>query len=229
MRLLRAFGSTVFTLVIYLGLPLLGWGLDDLPAFFALPPRFGYALIVLIMAGFAGTLFYRSPEKLRGGRGRSSQRIGRQTFVAIVMTGMLFFGLAFVAYSDRQQIWTFQATPLLRWIGLVLFVLGIGLVFWSGIALGRMYSAEVTLQDEHRLITDGLYRRIRHPRYLGGILFGVGLSWLYQSGIGVICTIVFFFVVLFRIRDEEMLMLRAFGKEWECYSEHSWRLIPWIY
>jgi protein-S-isoprenylcysteine O-methyltransferase Ste14 len=112
---------------------------------------------------------------------------------------------------------------------MVLAILGMGLIFWSSWALGRLYSPEVTLQNEHHLITHGCYRFIRHPRYLGGIVQGCGLSLLFRSWVGLILTFVFVVVVLFRVRDEEAMMQREFGMEWEAYCRRSWRLIPLFY
>jgi protein-S-isoprenylcysteine O-methyltransferase Ste14 len=103
------------------------------------------------------------------------------------------------------------------------------IVFWSGIALGRLYSAEVTIQKDHQLITDGPYRYIRHPRYAGGIIYALGFALLFRSWIGFAALILALGVFMLRIRDEEALMQAEFGQEWEAYCKRSWRLIPFIY
>jgi protein-S-isoprenylcysteine O-methyltransferase Ste14 len=92
-----------------------------------------------------------------------------------------------------------------------------------------MYSAEVTIQPDHHLVTTGLYRSIRHPRYLGLILLGLGAALLFRSGIGLALCVPFMAVLSWRIVDEEMVMHRAFGAEWEAYCRRSWRLIPYVY
>jgi len=78
-------------------------------------------------------------------------------------------------------------------------------------------------------LTDGPYRFIRHPRYLGGVIQGIGLSLLFRSWIGLALTSVFLFIVLFRIQDEEALMREAFGAAWAQYCKKSWRLVPFLY
>jgi protein-S-isoprenylcysteine O-methyltransferase Ste14 len=92
-----------------------------------------------------------------------------------------------------------------------------------------MYSADVTIQDQHRLVTDGPYRYIRHPRYVGAILLGFGAALVFRSWIGVALSLIFIGVILFRIRDEEALMHKEFAKAWEHYCERSWRLVPFVY
>jgi protein-S-isoprenylcysteine O-methyltransferase Ste14 len=58
---------------------------------------------------------------------------------------------------------------------------------------------------------------------------GVGLSVLFRSWAGLILTVIFGGVVLFRIADEERMMAREFGAEWADDCARSWRLAPFIY
>lgn len=46
MRYIRAIVFFSSTLLLYLGLPLIGWGIDDLQGFFTLYPRLGYAVLI---------------------------------------------------------------------------------------------------------------------------------------------------------------------------------------
>jgi protein-S-isoprenylcysteine O-methyltransferase Ste14 len=229
MKFVRVIGSFFYTMAIYVGLPLLGWGLDDLPGFFAFPQLIGYTISIVAFGLLAGYLIQR-PEGLGSrGKGLEDKFIPRQRIVRILVTAMLFCALVFVPFADRRGIEVVADDNWMRWIGLVLSTLGMGLIFWSGIELGRLYSPEVTMQKEHRLITEGPYRFIRHPRYLGGIVQGIGLSLLFRSWIGLALTLVFVVIVLFRIKDEEALMSREFGENWNHYCNKSWLLIPFIY
>jgi protein-S-isoprenylcysteine O-methyltransferase Ste14 len=227
MKIARSIASFLYTLAIYVGLPLLGWGFDDLPGFFALPQRTGYAISIAAFGLLAGYLIQR-PGGMGNtlGKGQEGKFVPRQRVVRIFVSGMLFCALVFIPFADRRGIGVMAGGPAMRWAGLVLAILGMGLIFWSGMALGRLYSPEVTLQKDHALVTDGPYRLVRHPRYLGGILQGVGLALLFRSWIGLVLTLVFAIIILFRIRDEEAMMRREFGAEWEAYCRKSWRLIP---
>jgi len=229
MQLLRAFGFLITTMVMYLGIPLLGWGLGDLPGFFSSGPRLAYAMLVLALGLAVGWQALRSPQGIRGGKGREEKRVSRQRVVRIAVILLLYAGLLFVPYADRRDTGTLSAGPVVRWVGVVLFVLGMALVYWSGVALGRLYSGDVTLQESHRLVTVGPYRLIRHPRYAGGILLGVGLSLLFDSWIGLLATALFVAIILFRIKDEEALMSQAFGQQWGAYCARTHRLVPFVW
>lgn len=227
---MRAINSFFLTLIIYLGLPLLGWGLDDFYGFYSLPQMIGYSLSIVGFGLLVSRIIkHEGGTENRFGKGLENKFVPRQRIVRILVTAMLFCALLFVPFADRRSIGVMPENLLLRWMGLLLATVGMGVIFWSGWALGRFYSPEVTLQKEHRLITDGPFRTIRNPRYLGGIIQGVGLSLLFRSWIGLILTLMFFIAVIFRIKDEEALMNREFGEDWEAYSQKTWRLIPWLF
>jgi protein-S-isoprenylcysteine O-methyltransferase Ste14 len=229
MKIFKFVGYLFSTLVMYLGLPLLGWGLGDIRGFFSVCQRSGYALIVLILGLAVGWQALISPEGIRGSSGQDNKTIPRQRVIRIIITLLLFIALLYLPFADRRGIGVLAEYSAVRWTGVLFFSFGIALVFWSGFALGRLYSGDVTLQENHHLVTDGPYRCIRHPRYSGGILLGFGLSLIFNSWIGLLTSGIFIGIVFIRIKDEESLMLESFGQEWEGYCEHTWRLIPYIY
>jgi len=229
MKILRGFGSILYTLAIYVGLPLIGWGLDDVAGFFSQSQLLVYAVTIALFGALVGYQVCQSKEALRGGKGQADKFVWRQRITRIVVTGMLLGALVFVPFADRRGIGVMISNPPARWVGLVLATLGMGLIIWSGLALGRLYSPEVTIQKDHSLITFGPYRLIRHPRYLGGMIHGLGLSLLFRSWVGLALTLLFIVIILFRIKDEEELMHREFGQEWETYCRQSWRLVPWVW
>lgn len=228
-KYLRAVGFFFGTLGIYLVPPLLGWGIGDLRGFFSLYPRLGYAVLVAVLGLAVVYQAIDAPEGIRGGRGKAGKLVSRQSIVKIVVILSMYGALVFLPFADRRGIGVMVDSQALRWPGLILVGLGFAWIFWSGFALGRLYSADVTIQKDHRLITSGPYRRIRHPRYLGALLVAVGLPILFRSWIGLMASVLFLGVLLFRIKDEEALLHREFGPEWEAYCGRSWRLIPYLY
>jgi protein-S-isoprenylcysteine O-methyltransferase Ste14 len=226
---LRAVQFFIDTPLIYLAPPLLGWGLDDLAGFFSLSPRLGYAVLVVLLGLVAGYQAMDGLEGLKGGKGKVDKLVRRQSIVKVAIIFLMYVFLAVVPFADRRGLGVMFEGVALRWPGLVLAGTGFALIFWSGFALGRFYSADVTVQKDHRLITTGLYQHIRHPRYLGGILFAAGFSVLFRSWIGLVGSALFVGVILFRIKDEEALMRNEFGQEWQAYCQQSWRLMPYLY
>jgi protein-S-isoprenylcysteine O-methyltransferase Ste14 len=96
--------------------------------------------------------------------------------------------------------------------------------------LAAWFAYQVRIQPGQPLVTTGLYRRVRHPGYLGQLLvfvgFGVALAnWIAIVGMLLPVVIVFGW----RIRVEEAEMGRHFGQAYETYRRGTWRLIPGVY
>jgi protein-S-isoprenylcysteine O-methyltransferase Ste14 len=229
MRIVRGSGFFLSTGLIYLGTALLGWGLADVRGFLAMAPRAAYALTVLALGLAVARVAMDSPESIRGSKGQQGRLISRQSFVRWVLVAALFGALALLPFADRRGVGVLPENQALRWVGVVLFGLSSALIMWSSVALGRLYSPEVTIQQDHRLITDGPYRYVRHPRYVGAVLLALGLPLVFRSWMALVLCPAVVAVILQRIRDEEGLMQQEFGQEWEAYCQRSWRLIPWVY
>jgi len=229
MKIIRALYVLIFVLLVYLGLCLVGWGLTDLNGFLSSPYRMGYALVVGGFALLCGIQSYHSLAGIQDGKEETGQRIKRQTLIGGILVFILFIGLVLIPFSSKRNWLIFSVITWLGWVGVVLCGMGYWLVFWSGLALGRQYSAEVTLQKDHHLITKGPYRFIRHPRYLGLLLISFGFSLIFHSWLGLIFTAFAKILVLTRIHDEEGLLQDHFGSQWEDYCRKTWRIMPFIF
>lgn len=233
MNIIRSLEVFVSTVAIYLGFTLLGWGLPNapcyLPKFFASPIRLAYSLVVVLFALLIGVQSYNSMEGMQDGKGVAETRVSRQIIIGRLLVISLFVALFLLPFTSRRAIGVFPEIPILQWFGVLLCSLGYLLVFWSGLALGRQYSAEVVLQQDHLLITSGPYHLVRHPRYLGILCLSIGMSLIFHSWLGLAFCLPVVGLVLSRIHDEESLLQTAFGEDWMHYCQRSWRLLPYLY
>ena len=229
MRYLRAFQYFLSPLIPLIGLPLLGWGMDDLRWFLSIYPRLGFVVAAAVPGLAEAYYVIKVGERHNFSKGEESKHIHRQSVVLLVMAPLLFGTLFFLPFADRRGIGVMMAGQGIRWLGLFLYGLGLALMSWSRATLGRMYSGEVTIQKSHQLIKIGLYRYVRHPIYLGMLCSALGLSFLFRSWIGLAVMIPIVDGLLFRIRDEEAVLHKEFGLEWETYRQQSWRFIPYLY
>ena len=116
---------------------------------------------------------------------------------------------------------------------LPLFLLQLTGVFIGLAAVWRMAGTRWRIRpDVHpkaRLITRGIYRRIRHPMYTAVLL--IALSWLYLrfTGERAIAFGVLFATLCLKLAYEERLLHHRFGKAYAQYCQHSYRLIPHIF
>lgn len=224
-RLGRSLMMYIVGLILFVGLPLLGWGITDVQGFIANPARLGYIILLVVVQAI---LVAKFPEMGRN-RGEGSSTVGRQRFVVFLLQVFPLALIISAPFMDRRAILAFSTSDIPRYVGLILFVLGFIAVNWAEASLGKQFSVQVTLQKDHELITDGLYGYVRNPRYMGIITFNLGLALVFNSAVGLLLVLGLTLVLLWRIHDEEAFMHQAFGAKWESYSKQTWHLIPYIY
>lgn len=212
-----AFFAIVSTLA-YLGFAI--WGLGGFAAFFSHASLVVIALATLAMA--TASLF----TEVNLSSGEREDRANRWVLPAFGVIGLLSGYLP--AYTDRIDFWTFGGEGV-RWLGALLFMVGGALRMWPVFVLGKRFSGLVAIQPGHRLVTDGIYRRLRNPSYLGMLLIGVGWALGFRSAIGLLLAALTVIPLIARIHSEEALLRAQFGSEYEAYCARSWRLIPGIY
>lgn len=222
---LRALLMFLLGNILFLGLPLLGWGVGSAGEFMAHPARLGYALFVVLCQA---VLILQNPMIGRYAP-EGKKTIDRQQWAVGTLQILSLAVVLGAPFCDKRGIWVWTESAWIRFAGLFLFGSGFILTSWAESHLGKQFSLEITIQEGHRLITDGPYRWIRHPRYLGIILFTLGLSLLFRSWLGLGITLLTLLILIWRIGDEEDLMAGEFAGEWSAYCRKSWRLIPFIY
>lgn len=122
--------------------------------------------------------------------------------------------------------------------------------YWCYRTLGRFFTYEVTIRDDHLLVTSGPYAWVRHPAYTSAIACCVGMgvccaspgSWMKECGIlnsneGKIAAGLYVAMVLWgsvsaiaRIPLEDGLLKSRFGAQWDEWAKKvPYRLIPYIF
>lgn len=222
---LRAGLTFLIGAALFAGLPLTAWGWSAWRGFLADPARAAYLALALLLNL---VISCRMPEVGKA-RERAKTTVARQRW-AVVALQLLALSLVLVPpFCDRRALAVLPGAEGLRFAGLALYVGGLLLMHWTQAHLGRQFSVQVAIQDGHRLVTDGPYRRVRHPRYLGILLFSSGLALVFRSALGLAAAVATAAVLLWRIRDEEALMSAEFGPEWEAYARRTRRLLPWVW
>ena len=129
-----------------------------------------------------------------------------------------------VAYVQPLAIDLDQA---LRLVGLAVAVTSAAFAAWAMWSLGRSYGIRVDVFEGHSLKTDGPYALVRHPMYLGIVLFHVGASLALESPLLLVATALFVApFTAFRISAEEKVLKDAFGERYVRYAERVPALIP---
>jgi protein-S-isoprenylcysteine O-methyltransferase Ste14 len=113
-------------------------------------------------------------------------------------------------------------------LGAALLAAGLGFSVWARRHLGRNWSAQVVVKQDHALIRSGPYRHVRHPIYTGILLAFLGTVVTIGEWRGLLAFL--FALVSFAVksRAEEHRMAGIFP-EYQAYRRETAALIPFVY
>ena len=174
---------------------------------------------------------------IRAPHGKQSHRIpvvrsrkGKLEIVLLTIAWLAFFlPLIWIATPVLASAdYTLRPVPLLT--GTVCLTLGLWLFQLSHADLGANWSITLEVREKHTLVTQGVYRRVRHPMYTALLLYSVGQALVLPNYVaGPSYGVTMALLVALRIGPEERMMLEEFGKDYQEYMAQTKRLLPGIW
>ena len=147
--------------------------------------------------------------------------------IVTFFTSIGFIPLFIIPGLDRQFGWS--STPLfVELIGFIMFIFGFLIIFLT-MKENSFLSKAVEIQEGHTVITTGPYKIVRHPMYLGLIIFMIGWCLALGSLISLIFVALIIIGLVIRILFED----KKLHEELDGYKEYAQKtkkkLIPLIW
>lgn len=183
------------------------------------------ALLFVPMLILGVVLFLKAPELLQK-RLHSKEKESTQKGV-VLFSGLLFVGAFIVAGLDFRFGWT--AMP--RWVTIVasgILLLGYGL--YAEVMRENAYlSRTVEIQEDQKVIDTGLYGIVRHPMYLATVLLYLSIPLVLGSWIAFGIFLLYPIGIVFRIRNEEKVLVEGLPGYAAYKQKVKYRLIPFAW
>jgi protein-S-isoprenylcysteine O-methyltransferase len=177
-------------------------------------------LWLVVSISVLANVFQPSYQPFESSRTPEDRGTGCQILWTVYVTQI--FAVIELVYRRRVSLplnWVTIITAITIAFGLILRI-------WAVATLGRWFTWNVTVQPGQVLLTEGPYRFIRHPSYMGAWLMFVGSCVLLRSYVAaLVASILLLLAFLRRIRHEESLMLATFP-EYEAYKATTGSLVP---
>jgi protein-S-isoprenylcysteine O-methyltransferase Ste14 len=156
------------------------------------------------------------------------RRVGalEKALMIIVIPGGLFLPLIYL-FTTWLSFADYPLPTFAPWCGAPLMIAALSLFWRSHADLGQNWSQTLEVREGHQLITNGVYRSIRHPMFASIFLwcFAQGLmlaNWLA----GWYALAAFALLYFLRTPREEAMMRDTFGQQYVEYTQRTGRLFP---
>ncbi|HDO06701.1 MAG TPA: isoprenylcysteine carboxylmethyltransferase family protein [Bacteroidetes bacterium] len=180
-----------------------------------------YFSLLFFLSEFALMIVKRS--KKNGTKAKNDKKSLALFWVTIPLSLTIGF------FTANRQEWN-TLNHAIAIFGLSVLLIGIIIRWISIIQLNKEFTVNVAIIKNHTLKTDGMYRHLRHPSYLGLLLIGFGLSISMNSIISMmVVTIPMLAALIYRIKTEENILISQFGETYKDYMKKTYRIIPKIY
>lgn len=190
-----------------------------------------YAKAVILLANIL-MVAIRAPHGQRSRTvpvAKSCRKSGMEKFLLTLSSATFLLTLIWIvtpaiAFAD------YALHPAPFFVGAIFLAIGVWLFYRSHADLGANWSVSLELREKHQLVTDGVYRQVRHPMYLAYFIYMTGQAlvipnWLAGPSDGVAMVLLF----ALRVGPEEQMMLERFGIDYRRYMASTKRLAPGIW
>ncbi len=195
----------------------IGWGM-----------AWGYlaAMVLIVIANAVAMDPTLLVERSELQAGTKKWDVALASFVAIVGPLLLWA----VVGLDARFGWSRASSPPLQIAALVVFLLGSLAGTWA-MGTNKFFASTVRIQEDrqHRVVTAGPYRYVRHPGYVGGIIAILATPLALGSWVGLIPGALVAVGYVVRTAWEDKVLL----EELEGYKDYAekvrYRLLPPIW
>ncbi len=134
--------------------------------------------------------------------------------IAVLQGAAILMAIAFAGLRLRGQAWTWMST-----LGLALSVSAFVVWVTARVQLGSSFSVSAKAR---KLVTHGIYSKIRNPIYVFGTVFVSGFILLFNKPIWLLLLLAIVPIQIIRARKEAKVLEDKFGDEYREYRGKTW-------
>ena len=183
---------------------------------------------VILFTGIGISSYFRRKADRDTGE-KISRKVDGSVLMTIIKVGGLVLWLTPLVYllNPNWMAWSKIGLPdWVRGLGVAIGVLCVAMIYWLFSSIGSGISPTSATRKQHKLVTGGPYRWVRHPLYTVGsslfIAFGMMADNWFIAALGVLA----FIAMASRTPKEEANLIEKFGDEYREYMKHTGRYLP---
>lgn len=173
----------------------------------------------------AFSLYWELEAKNSAPAVKSESKASRSVHVVLTNLALLLIIVPIRSLSHRLL----PDAMIVRVMGLAIEGFGLALAIWARRVLGRNWSGEITIKEDHELVRTGPYAVVRHPIYTALLAMYAGTAIVSGQVHGLLGLLVGIIAYLRKTWMEEANLVNAFGKRYDEYREETWAIVPGLY
>ena len=185
------------------------------------------AALVLFTGIGISSCFRRKADRESGEK--ISRNVDGSVMMTLIRIGGLLLWLSPLVYliNPAWMGWSKIGLPeSVRWLGVGIGILCVMGIYWLFSSIGSGITPTSGTRKEHKLVTSGPYRWVRHPLYTVGssmfLAFGMMADNWFVAALGVLA----FIGMAIRTPKEEANLIEKFGDEYREYMKRTGRFFP---
>ena len=169
----------------------------------------------------------KSKEKILPDK-KAIKNEGKTTFFLRILLFVLLlaFLILYSIYPPFMNLIHVDFPIWLRWLGTLFAFIGVVLWIYSQAVLDKYWSPQLQVQNEHKIITSGPYRVIRHPIYTSMFIWVIGLAIFTANIVFALIALLTIIGLILRVPKEEKMMIEQFGDEYKKYMQITGSIFP---
>jgi len=170
--------------------------------------------------------YYRRARKA-GFKTVIEERKRYSVWLSVFICYEVFTFFAYIFFSEALAWGTLPLPAWSRLAGGFLGIVALAWFVWIHQTLGSNLSTRIQIKESQTLVTNGPYRRIRHPMYDAFLLLHIAAFLLTANWfIGLTWTAGLTAIILLRVNREEAMLISRFGDSYHSYKERAGRFLP---
>ena len=170
-------------------------------------------------------LFLKAPDLLRKRLQEKEEQSEQKTVVALsalmFLVGFILAALDFRFGWSNMPVWVVSVASIIFLIGYAMFA--------EVLRENAYLSRTVEVQENQQVIDSGLYGIVRHPMYSATVLMFLSMPLILGSYISFVVFLVYPFLLIKRIRNEEMVLEEGLDGYAEYKKKVKYRMIPFVW
>jgi len=183
---------------------------------------------LILFTGVGISSYFRLKADRESGE-KISRKADGTVFMTMIRVGGLILWLTPLVYllNPAWMAWSKIWLPeWVRWLGVGMGILCILGIYWLFSSIGSGITPTSATRTEHRLVTRGPYRWVRHPLYTIGSSMFIAFGMMADNWFIALLGVLAFIGMAARTPKEEDNLISKFGDEYREYMKRTGRFFP---